>query len=72
MSQDQKDKTRDKMRRGGLPGPTKDEPLIRSGVGHRCDGCDEKIDVGETEYNVTVLSLRFHEACHKAWATFRR
>ena len=55
MSQDQKDKTRDKMRRGGLPGPTKDEPWIRSGVGHRCDGCDEKIDIGETEYNVTVL-----------------
>ena len=75
MTQDRIDKTRDKMRRGGLPPATREGPSTRAGLGHRCDGCDEMIDLAETQYDVTVagvVSLRFHDVCYTTWANFRR
>jgi hypothetical protein len=75
MTQGRIDKTRDKMRRGGLPASTSDPPAIRMSVGNRCSGCDELIETGEEEYFVNVVGvvlLRLHRYCYDAWATFRR
>lgn len=69
------DKTRDKMRRGGLPAPTDDVPLVRMGIGNRCSGCSEIIDTADEDYLVNVRGvalLRFHDVCYNAWATYSR
>jgi hypothetical protein len=74
MMQGRIDKTRDKLRHRTLPRATPDDASTRAGSGSHCDGCDDMIEVGQTEYDVVVrglISLRFHEACYTAWATFR-
>jgi hypothetical protein len=44
VTQGRIDKTVDKTRRGGLPAPTSDTPVIRAGFGNRCMGCGEGIE----------------------------
>jgi hypothetical protein len=67
------DKTRDKMRRGGLPAPFQTKPWRGNGSGDPCSGCGDPIGRTETEVDVDVrgaLTLTFHEECYAAWATF--
>ena len=52
MTQGRIDKTIDKMRRGGLPAPTRDRPAFESGNGRQCAGCNE-----------TVTQIRTHGRC---------
>ena len=69
------DKTRDKMRRGGLPAPTSDRPTLESGNGRRCDGCGDPMTQLERMAVVVIHSValyRFHEECYAAWSTFTR
>ncbi|HEY7517933.1 MAG TPA: hypothetical protein VIE36_06535 [Methylomirabilota bacterium] len=69
------DKTRDKMRRGGLPAPTPHTQIVSHGDGRPCDGCGETIHPSETAALVTVqqaLGWRFHDGCYEAWSTYRR
>jgi hypothetical protein len=69
------DKTREKMRRGGLPAPTRHTRLVGQGDGNPCDGCRETIHPSERLCTVSVeraLDWRFHEGCYDAWVTFRR
>lgn len=69
------EKTRDKMRRGGLPAPTEHTRLVGEGDGRPCDGCGETIHPSETLCTVSVLHAldwRLHEECYDAWATFKR
>ena len=75
MTQGRIDKTRDKMRRGGLPSPTDDVLVIRLSRGNCCSGCDELIEIGEDEHFINVrrvVMLRFHDVCYNAWATYSR
>jgi hypothetical protein len=67
------EKTRDKMRRGGLPAPFPADPWRRIGTGDPCRGCGDPIDRGDTQMDVDVrgaLVLAFHEGCYLAWSTF--
>lgn len=67
------DKTRDKMKRGGLPAPFPAKPWRGPGAGDTCSGCGDVIVRSETEVDVDVrgaLTLTFHEACYQAWAAF--
>jgi hypothetical protein len=67
------DKTRDKMRRGGLPAPFAARPWRGSGSGDICSGCGDVIARTETEIDVDVrgaLTLAFHAECYGAWSTF--
>ena len=67
------DKTRDKMRRGGLPAPFPVKPWRGNGSGERCSGCGDAIARTETEVEVDVrgaLTLLFHEECYRAWESF--
>ena len=69
------DKTVDKMRREGVPPPTKDKPSVGRGYGNRCSGCADIVDTGDVKYSMNIRSvalLRFHDVCYNAWATFRR
>jgi len=75
MTQGRIDKTIDKMRRGGLPAPTRDRPAFESGNGRQCAGCNETITQIERMAVVVVYGIalyRFHEDCYTAWATFER
>ena len=75
MFQGRMDKTRDKMRRGGLPAPTSDRPTVESGNGRRCDGCGETITQLERMSVVVIFNAigrRLHEECYTAWSTFTR
>ena len=75
MLQGRMDKTRDKMRRGGLPAPTSDRPSVESGNGRRRDGCGEVITQVERMAALiisNVVVLRLHEECYTAWSTFTR
>lgn len=69
------DKTVDKMRRGGLPAPTKHTRLVGLGDGRPCDGCGETIHPTERRCAITItvhaaFEWRFHEECYQAWASF--
>jgi len=67
------DKTIDKMRRGGLPAPTKHTGLVGRGDRRPCDGCSETIHPSETQWVVTLqqtFQWRFHEECYDAWVSF--
>jgi len=69
------EKTRDKMRRGGLPGQRSDRPAVEAGNGRRCDGCSEPMTQLERMAIVELYDvplLRFHEECYTAWSTFSR
>jgi hypothetical protein len=75
MTQGRIDKTRDKMRRGGLPAPTGHGRLVNLGDGRPCDGCGDTIHPTESQFTVSVaggLNWRYHEDCYFAWATFER
>jgi len=63
-------KTEDKVRQGGLPGPTTDVPMVTIGDGQSCDGCSETIQPKDQACAVHVrgvLLLRFHLDCYSAW-----
>ena len=67
------DKTRDKMKRGGLPAPFAVKPWRGNGSGDVCSGCGDVIARAETEVDVDVrgaLTLAFHEECYRAWSSF--
>jgi hypothetical protein len=67
------EKTRDKMKRGGLPAPFAARPWRGTGVGDTCSGCGDLIMRTDTEVDVDVrgaLTLTFHDECYRAWATF--
>jgi hypothetical protein len=67
------EKTRDKMKRGGLPAPFAARPWRGSGTGDACSGCGDLIARDETEFDIDVrgaLTLTFHEECYRAWETF--
>lgn len=67
------DKTRDKMKRGGLPAPFPGRPWRGSGSGDICSGCGDVVGRTETEIDVDVrgaLTLILHEECYRAWSTF--
>ena len=67
------DKTRDKMKRGGLPAPFPARPWRGNGSGEPCNGCGDVIARTETEVDVDVrgaLTLAFHEECYRAWVSF--
>jgi DNA-binding response OmpR family regulator len=66
--------TRNRIRRGDLPAPFETLPLMRPGTCQPCSGCEEPIS-GEPELVVDAApgaALRFHAACHEAWARFTR
>lgn len=66
-------KTRDKMKRGGLPAPFRARPWRGRGAGDTCNGCGDPIARTETEVDIDVrgvLTLAFHEGCYRAWSTF--
>jgi len=67
------DKTREKMRSGGLPSPTVYTQTTGPGDGRPCDGCGETIHPSEVRVSISVvgtLQWRFHEGCFEAWATY--
>ena len=67
------DKTRDKMKRGGLPAPFPGRPWRGSGSDEPCSGCGDAIARTETQIDIDVrgaLTLAFHEECYRAWASF--
>jgi hypothetical protein len=67
------EKTRDKMKRGGLPAPFPAKPWRGRGVGEPCSGCGDVIERDEIEIDVDVrgaLTLAFHEECYRAWVSF--
>ena len=67
------DKTRDKMKRGGLPAPLPTKLWHGTGSGDVCSGCGDVIARAETEIDVDVrgaITLTFHEECYRAWSTF--
>lgn len=67
------DKTRDKMRRGGLPAAFPARPWRGSGSGEVCSGCGDVIARSEAQVAVDVrgaLTLAFHEECYLAWTSF--
>ena len=67
------DKTRDKMKRGGLPAPFPARPWRGNGLDAPCSGCGDAIARTETQVEVDVrgaLTLGFHEECYRAWASF--
>ena len=67
------DKTRDKMRRGGLPAPFPSKPWRGNGSGDSCSGCGDVIARTETEIDVDVrgaFTLIFHVECYGAWSSF--
>ena len=67
------DKTRDKMKRGGLPAAFPTRPWRGSGSGEVCSGCGDVIARSEAQVAVDVrgaLTLAFHEECYRAWASF--
>ena len=67
------DKTRDKMRRGGLPAPFPAKPWRGNGSGDICSGCGDVIARAEAQVDVDVrgaLTLAFHDECYRAWASF--
>jgi hypothetical protein len=67
-------RTLDKMRRGGLPAPTKHTQRIGAGDGAPCDGCGQPIRATDACVRISIhraLDWTFHEGCYEAWATFR-
>jgi hypothetical protein len=67
------DKTREKMRRGGLPAPTAHTQITGRGDGRPCDGCGETIHPSETRVVVSIMATlqwRFHDGCFEAWVTY--
>lgn len=67
------EKTRDKMKRGGLPAPFPAKPWQGTGAGDACSGCGDLISRSEPEIDIDVrgaLTLTFHEECYRAWRTF--
>jgi hypothetical protein len=67
------DKTRDKMKRGGLPAPFQCRPWRGNGSGETCSGCGDVIARSDTELDIDVhgaLTLSFHEECYLAWSRF--
>ena len=67
------EKTRDKMRRGGLPAPFPAKPWRGRGAGDSCSGCGDLIIRTETQIDIDVrgvLTLAFHDECYRAWSTF--
>ena len=67
------EKTRDKMRRGGLPAPFPARPWRGGGSGHVCSGCGDVVARTEIQVDIDVrgaLTLNFHEACYDAWSRF--
>jgi hypothetical protein len=69
------EKTIEKIRRTGLPGPTTlDVRQLVAGDGTQCDGCGEAISLREDLHQVNVrgvLTLRFHDVCYSAWSTYK-
>lgn len=78
MTQGRMDKTRDKLRRGGLPASTAHTSIVDIGDGRPCDGCGETIDPTERRCTVSItvaaksLEWRFHDVCYQAWTTYER
>lgn len=69
------EKTIEKTRHGGLPAPTDDPRQLSFGDGTPCSGCGETVEPSGGLVSVSiigVLTLRFHEGCYAAWATFKR
>jgi hypothetical protein len=69
------DKTRDTMRRGGLPRPRSDSNTawVGRGEGASCSGCSEMIEKAETQCEVdfgAALTFTFHRECYQAWMTY--
>ena len=67
------EKTREKMKRGGLPAPFPARPWRGTGAGDACSGCGDIIDRTETATDIDVrgaLTLTFHEECYRAWRSF--
>jgi hypothetical protein len=67
------DKTRDKMKRGGLPAPFPARTWRGNGSGDVCSGCGDIIPRFEAQVDVDVrgaLTLNFHEVCYDAWSRF--
>jgi hypothetical protein len=67
------EKTRDKMKRGGLPAPFPAKPWRGTGAGDTCSGCGDLITRNEIGVDIDVhgaLTLTFHEECYRAWVTF--
>jgi hypothetical protein len=67
------DKTRDKMKRGGLPAPFPAKAWRGNGSGDVCSGCGDVIARADLQVDVDVrgaLILTFHEACYEAWSKF--
>ena len=69
------DKTRDRMRRGGLPIPRTDSNTawVGRGDGAICNGCSEVIERSETQCDVDfgpTLVFTFHRECYESWMTY--
>jgi hypothetical protein len=67
-------KTRETMRRGGLPPATEHTREVAAGDDRACDGCGETIHAGDALHTVSVwtaLYWRFHESCFEAWRALR-
>jgi hypothetical protein len=67
------DRTIDKAARAELPAPIGHTVSMAPSDGKACDGCDERIALGEQVYFVNLqnaLLLRFHDACYTAWFAF--
>jgi hypothetical protein len=67
------EKTRDKMRRGGLPAPFAAKPWRGAGAGDLCSGCADVITRSDAQVDIDVrgvLTLAFHDECYRAWFSF--
>ena len=72
MIQGRMDKTVDKMRRGGLPAPTKHNRVLALGDGRPCDGCGETIHPTEVQSAILLRGLDWRLHDYAAWSTFTR
>ena len=67
------EKTRDKMRRGGLPAPFATRPWRGTGSGDPCSGCADVVTRSDVQVVIDVrgaLTLAFHDECYQAWCSF--
>jgi hypothetical protein len=69
---DLRTRIRDKIRSGKLPQHIPEKLISGFGGGHACDGCDEKIDGAQIEYDVDLPDsrlVRLHIGCSGLWQT---
>ena len=66
-------RTTEKTRRGALPAPFDGKLWVGFGSLRPCDGCADKIEAADREYEVELvggLTFLFHPVCYHVWKSY--